>query len=147
MFRRLAHFRALYLRSALHHLSMSSQPLLTEYQHESLEMTTKDDLESDEGVEEVDGRHVIHAGSVSVPEDDPTAPSYAVPSRKQRISDLFTIIASGCALISDGYANSLMTLINVILTTQYSKQYTSDISTRVSNALLVGEICGQITIG
>jgi MFS family permease len=50
-------------------------------------------------------------------------------------------------LISDGYANSLMTLINVVLRKQYRDTYTSDVSTRVSNALLVGEILGQLTIG
>ena len=98
-------------------------------------------------VELVDGRHVLRAGSKASPEDDPTAPSQYVGSKRQRISDLWTILCSGCALISDGYANSLMTLINVVLRIEYKKQYTSDVSTRVSNALLVGEILGQITIG
>ena len=66
---------------------------------------------------------------------------------RRREANLFTILCAGCALISDGYANSLMTLVNVVLSAQYPKQYTSTVSTRVSNALLVGEICGQITIG
>lgn len=38
------------------------------------------------------------------------------------------------------------TMINVVLRTEY-KEYTSYYSTAVSNALLVGEIFGQITIG
>ena len=38
-------------------------------------------------------------------------------------------------------------MANVILAKEYKDQYTSIVSTRVSNALLVGEIIGQITIG
>jgi hypothetical protein len=123
---------------------MSSQPLLQDSDSgdEGLEMTapipegifkTTDDHPEEQVIPGGDGPALADAG--------------VVPSRKQRISDLFTILCAGCALISDGYANSLMTLVNVILTSQYPKQYVSSVSTRVSNALLVGEICGQITIG
>lgn len=38
-------------------------------------------------------------------------------------------------------------MTNVVLKQEYKKQYTSYYSTGVSNALLVGEIIGQITIG
>lgn len=38
-------------------------------------------------------------------------------------------------------------MTNVVLSTEYPTQYTSYYSTQVSNALLVGEILGQITIG
>ncbi|KAI0975963.1 putative glycerophosphoinositol permease [Xylaria arbuscula] len=78
--------------------------------------------------------------------DDREAPSAEVSSKKQRMSDLFTIFCAGFALISDGYQNNLMTATNVVLTHLY-KEYTSYYSTQVSNALLVGEILGQITIG
>ncbi|WPG99555.1 Hypothetical protein R9X50_00237200 [Acrodontium crateriforme] len=78
--------------------------------------------------------------------EDPTAPSKEVSSKKQSLSDLFTIFCAGAALISDGYQNSLMTMVNVVLKKEY-KQYTSQYSTQVSNALIVGEIIGQITIG
>lgn len=40
-----------------------------------------------------------------------------------------------------------MTMANVILKKQYPKEYTPATSTRVSNALLVGEIFGQVIIG
>lgn len=131
---------------------MSYQPLLTSVDEDeddetSDNMPTKDDIKAADDFEEVDGRQVIRPGSVSVPDDDPAAPSQNVSSIKQRISDLWTILCAGCALISDGYANSLMTLINVVLYAQYPAQYTSVVATRVSNALLIGEICGQITIG
>lgn len=38
-------------------------------------------------------------------------------------------------------------MTNVLLKKEYPKQYTSAVSTRVSNALLVGEILGQLVIG
>ena len=38
-------------------------------------------------------------------------------------------------------------MTNVTLKAEYPKQYTSAVSTQVSNALLVGEIVGQVTIG
>ena len=126
---------------------MSAEPLLSSSRRSSSEMPTKDDLQVVDGLELVDGREVTHAGRVPIPEDDPNAPSRAVSSTRQRVSDLWTILCAGCALISDGYANSLMTLINVVLKAVYPTVYTSSVSTRVSNALLVGEILGQIVVG
>ncbi len=38
-------------------------------------------------------------------------------------------------------------MTNVVLSKEYKKQYTKAVSTRVSNALLVGEIIGQLVIG
>ncbi|KAF2237591.1 putative glycerophosphoinositol permease [Viridothelium virens] len=78
---------------------------------------------------------------------DPNAPSTNVSSARQRLSDLFTIACAGFALISDGYQNNLMTMTNVVLKAEYPKAYTSAYSTQVSNALLVGEIVGQIVVG
>lgn len=40
-----------------------------------------------------------------------------------------------------------MTMVNVLLKKEYPKDYTATVSTRVSNALLVGEIFGQLTVG
>ena len=85
-------------------------------------------------------------GVVIVP-SDPAAPSAAISSQRQRLSDIFTISAAGFALISDGYFNNLMTMVNVVLKKEYPTDYTPAVSTQVSNALLVGEILGQITIG
>jgi hypothetical protein len=38
-------------------------------------------------------------------------------------------------------------MTNVLLKKEYPQQYTSTVSTRVSNALLVGEVVGQVVIG
>ncbi|KAK9368244.1 hypothetical protein V1509DRAFT_623477 [Lipomyces kononenkoae] len=69
------------------------------------------------------------------------------PSTAQRVASILSIACAGAALISDGYQNSLMTMINVLFGIEYKEQYTSTVSTRVSNALLIGEIFGQIVIG
>lgn len=58
---------------------------------------------------------------------------------KESISAYFTIAAAGFGLISDGYQNNLMTMANVIFKQLYPKEYTASVSTRVSNALLVGK--------
>lgn len=102
-------------------------------------------------------------------------------TRKEKLSAYFTIAAAAFGLISDGCRfsatahriaasadrrpdqNNLMTMSNVIFGKLYPKEYTSDVSTRVSNALLVGKlviysacasangakgaIIGQITVG
>lgn len=48
------------------------------------------------------------ATPTSLAQIDPDAPSPEVSSKKQSLSDLFTIICAGAALISDGYQNNLM---------------------------------------
>ncbi|KAH8647161.1 major facilitator superfamily domain-containing protein [Xylariales sp. PMI_506] len=70
-----------------------------------------------------------------------------VSSTRQKISDLFTIIAAGAGLASDGYHNNLMTMLNVLWAKEYPTVYTSALKTQVSNALLVGEVLGQVTTG
>lgn len=106
---------------------------------------SKVDLYSELGVDG-DSETPGAPGAVVVAKD-PAAPSKDVSSKRQSASDLFTIFCSGFALISDGYQNNLMTMTNVVLKAEYKKQYTSAVSTRVSNALLVGEIIGQLVIG
>ncbi|KAH9835386.1 MFS general substrate transporter [Rhodofomes roseus] len=68
-------------------------------------------------------------------------------SKKARLSAYFTIAAAAFGLISDGYQNNLMTMTNVVYKKLYAAEYTSTVSTRVSNALLVGEIIGQVFVG
>lgn len=69
------------------------------------------------------------------------------PKGKARVAQLFSIVCAGFALISDGYQNNLMTMSNVVFTKMYPHVYNSTLKTRVSNALLVGEIIGQLVIG
>jgi len=74
------------------------------------------------------------------------APAPAM-SRKAALSAYMTIAAAAFGLISDGYQNNLMTMTNVVFKKIWPKEYTSPVSTRVSNALLVGEVIGQVIVG
>ncbi|KAF9146865.1 Plasma membrane permease, mediates uptake of glycerophosphoinositol and glycerophosphocholine [Mortierella sp. GBA39] len=64
-----------------------------------------------------------------------------------RLSPVFTIIFSGFALMSDGYQVGVLSLINVCFTKIYGEAYTSEMSTRLGNALFVGIVLGQIGFG
>ncbi|TDL28370.1 MFS general substrate transporter [Rickenella mellea] len=66
---------------------------------------------------------------------------------REKLSAYFTIAAAAFGLISDGYQNNLMTMSNVVFKKLYPKDYTPAVSTRVSNALLVGAILGQVFVG
>ncbi|KAL1411932.1 Plasma membrane permease, mediates uptake of glycerophosphoinositol and glycerophosphocholine [Vanrija albida] len=66
---------------------------------------------------------------------------------KAKASDYFTLMASGFALVSDGYQNNLATVFNAVFKILYPAIYTSVVSTRVSNSLLVGEVLGQVVVG
>lgn len=66
---------------------------------------------------------------------------------KRRWADVLTIVCAGFALISDGYQNNVMTMVNTVFARLYPKQYTTDMKTNVSNASLVGTIFGQVVIG
>ncbi|KAF8198945.1 MFS Git1p-like glycerophosphoinositol permease [Pholiota molesta] len=68
-------------------------------------------------------------------------------TRKQILSPYFTIAAAAFGLISDGYQNNLMTMANVVFKKLYPVDYTADVSTRVSNSLLVGAVIGQVIVG
>ncbi|EPS95610.1 hypothetical protein FOMPIDRAFT_1019364 [Fomitopsis schrenkii] len=68
-------------------------------------------------------------------------------SRKAELSAYMAIAASAFGLISDGYHNNVMTMTNVLFKKLYPAEYTSTVSTRVSNALLVGDIVGQVIVG
>ncbi|TBU46102.1 MFS Git1p-like glycerophosphoinositol permease [Dichomitus squalens] len=68
-------------------------------------------------------------------------------SKRAALSAYMTIAAAAFGLISDGYQNNLMTMANVVFKKLYPKDYTPDVSTRVSNALLVGAVLGQVSVG
>lgn len=73
--------------------------------------------------------------------------------RKQRLEggtkwrDVLVVLCAGFALISDGYQNNVMTMLNLVFPELYPKAYDAEMKTAVSNASLVGTIFGQIAIG
>lgn len=68
--------------------------------------------------------------------------------KKQRLIHIIAIVASGFALVSDGYQNNAMSMLNKLFPALYgSEAYDAKVSTRVSNASLVGTIIGQVGMG
>ncbi|KAH9037284.1 major facilitator superfamily domain-containing protein [Lactarius pseudohatsudake] len=65
----------------------------------------------------------------------------------EKISAYFTIVAAALGLLSDGYQSYLMTAANIIFERLYPNDYTPTVATRVSNAMLVGALIGQLLIG
>ncbi|KAI3405278.1 hypothetical protein KGF56_001909 [Candida oxycetoniae] len=78
---------------------------------------------------------------------------YHAEERKRRLDggvqyrDIMMILCAGFALISDGYQNNVMSMLNKVFAMEYPKEYTGDMSSQVSNASLVGTILGQFVIG
>ncbi|CAH2352635.1 glycerophosphoinositol transporter 1 [[Candida] railenensis] len=78
---------------------------------------------------------------------------YNSVERKQRFAsgaksmDIIVLFSAGFALISDGYQNSIMTMLNSVLALEYPEEYTSDMKTTVSYASTVGTIFGQVAVG
>ncbi|KAG7700891.1 hypothetical protein KL951_001006 [Ogataea haglerorum] len=68
-------------------------------------------------------------------------------AKKKSLSDIFTIICAGAALLSDGYQNNCMNMLNSVFAVKYPKTYDNTMKTRVSNALLVGAVLGQVVVG
>ncbi|SMN22961.1 similar to Saccharomyces cerevisiae YCR098C GIT1 Plasma membrane permease [Maudiozyma saulgeensis] len=70
-------------------------------------------------------------------------------TKENKFKNMITIIASGFALISDGYVNGSMSMLNKVFAMEYGTKvnYSSQVSTRVSNASLVGIIFGQFFMG
>lgn len=54
------------------------------------------------------------------------------------------ICVIGFALMSDGYQVGVLSLINVCFAKIYGDAYTSEMSTRLGNALFVGIVLGQV---
>lgn len=67
--------------------------------------------------------------------------------KRRSIAEIFTIICSGFAMISDGYQNNVMTMLNTVFAQLYPQEYDLEMKTAVSNASLVGTIFGQVVIG
>lgn len=78
---------------------------------------------------------------------------YDAEERRQRLAggaklkDIMMILCAGFALISDGYQNNVMSMLNKVFAIEYPSVYDSGMSTQVSNASLVGTILGQVCFG
>lgn len=108
--------------------------------------------ESDDSSGRKDGVHQKDKLVVEVlPFEDELA--YDADERKLRLAkgtqwrDVLTVLCAGFALISDGYQNNVMTMLNKVFAIIYPKLYGANLSAQVSNASLVGTIFGQVVVG
>ena len=70
------------------------------------------------------------------------------PKAKKRTASYFNVIFSGFALLSDGYQSGVISFINLLMTEIYgSTIFNADMSSRLSYALFVGAIVGQLGFG
>lgn len=60
---------------------------------------------------------------------------------------LLAVVTAGCAFISDGYQQGIMTTVNIALGKSYSEYSTGNWKTMVSNSNLVANVLGQIFFG
>ncbi|KAG2225157.1 hypothetical protein INT45_009486 [Circinella minor] len=74
-------------------------------------------------------------------EEDPTA-------KKKKTASYFNVVFSGFALLSDGYQSGVISFINLLMTEIYGTEiFNSEMSSRLSYALFVGAIVGQLGFG
>lgn len=83
---------------------------------------------------------VIHSENRTESIDDELSPS-------EKTSQVTSLIFAGIALGSDGYQANAIGAVSSFLGQIYGDVYDSYASTRVSNAMLIGDIVGQIGFG
>ncbi|KAF2722658.1 MFS general substrate transporter [Polychaeton citri CBS 116435] len=80
-----------------------------------------------------------------------SAPSHVVPEKgdpDRRTGSIITIVGSALANLSDGYQQNLASSTNIVFGHLLGKKtYTSEVQTRISNALLVGSVIGILIFG
>ncbi|KAI9275823.1 major facilitator superfamily domain-containing protein [Phascolomyces articulosus] len=70
------------------------------------------------------------------------------PKKKKKTASYFNVIFSGFALLSDGYQSGVISFINLLMTEIYGTViFNSTMSSRLSYALFVGAIVGQLGFG
>lgn len=68
-------------------------------------------------------------------------------NKKNLWSMILACLFAGLALFSDGYQNGIIGFINSVLPVVGQDQYNEDISIRISNAAIIGQIFGQLAFG
>ncbi|ESK93933.1 metabolite transport [Moniliophthora roreri MCA 2997] len=77
------------------------------------------------------------------------APEVARTEKEEpgRLSSVLNVLVAGVALFSDGYNVQIIGYMNPILSELYPTAATTEMKTRLSNSILVGEIFGMILFG
>ncbi|KAK7039237.1 hypothetical protein VNI00_010142 [Paramarasmius palmivorus] len=78
------------------------------------------------------------------------APEVARAEKKpqpSKLSSVFSVLVAGVALFSDGYNIQIIGYMNPILSKLYPDAATTEMKTRLSNSILIGEVFGMILFG
>ncbi|KAG6358564.1 hypothetical protein INS49_012081 [Diaporthe citri] len=67
--------------------------------------------------------------------------------KSSRTTSIFAVAGCTAANFSDGYQQHVASTVNVIFAHMLGNQYTSDDKTRISNALIVGQVFGILLLG
>ncbi|KAI8288341.1 hypothetical protein K4K60_011133 [Colletotrichum sp. SAR11_57] len=84
------------------------------------------------------------AGVVVTSRDDASSQEQTPPARTAGKLD---VLVQGVALFSDGYNIQIIGYMNTVLAKLYPKQMTSEVKTRLSNSILIGDIFGMLIFG
>lgn len=69
------------------------------------------------------------------------------PPPTQRPAGKFDVLIQGVALFSDGYNIQIIGYMNTVLAKLYPKEMTSEVKTRLSNSILIGDVFGMLLFG
>lgn len=87
---------------------------------------------------------VISSKSSQDVASDGQAQDNGPPARKASALD---VLVQGAALFSDGYNIQIIGYMNSVLAKLYPKEMTTDVKTRLSNSILIGDVFGMIIFG
>ncbi|KAF7732575.1 hypothetical protein EC973_003322 [Apophysomyces ossiformis] len=74
--------------------------------------------------------------------------SFYEPVKKTKTASYFNVVFSGFALMSDGYQSGVISFVNLFLATIYGNEiFNSEMKSRLSYAMFVGAIVGQVGFG
>lgn len=71
----------------------------------------------------------------------------APPAVTQRPAGKFDVLIQGVALFSDGYNIQIIGYMNTVLAKLYPNEMTSEVKTRLSNSILIGDVFGMLLFG
>ncbi|KAG0163967.1 hypothetical protein DFQ28_011009 [Apophysomyces sp. BC1034] len=98
------------------------------------------------GKPKISDDRVDHIITKDLSGDEP--PSYDELPKKSKTASYFNVVFSGFALLSDGYQSGVISFINLFLQTIYGTEvFNSDMVSRLSYAMFVGAIVGQVGFG
>ncbi|GKT43489.1 glycerophosphoinositol permease 1 [Colletotrichum spaethianum] len=78
---------------------------------------------------------------------EPEDVSLQEPASPARTAGKLDVLIQGVALFSDGYNIQIIGYMNTVLAKLYPKQMTTEVKTRLSNSILVGDIFGMLIFG